>query len=72
MLFEVFVRFEKEPSSALRAHRSRSGQIVRSDLINVIGILDLARNRTENRRPLFLIARLPTLRAGEGKVKERV
>gem|GEM_PF-5619371 len=32
--------------------------------MNVIGILNLARDRTENRRPLFLIARLPTLTRG--------
>jgi len=36
----------------------RSG---RSDVINVIGILYLARDRTENRFPLFLIARLRDL-----------
>ena len=39
----------------------------RSGLINVIGILDWARDRTENRRPLFLIARRPSWRTGEGE-----
>jgi hypothetical protein len=41
----------------------------RSDLINVIEFLKWARDRTENRRPLFLIARLP--RCAREKGNER-
>src|SRR5204863_1887247 len=40
----------------------------RPGLMNVIGILDWARDRTENRRPLFLIARRPRCAREKGNM----
>src|SRR4029079_12250528 len=49
----------KAKRTLLRKPGSRSLQVrIRPEVINVIGILYLARDRTENRSPLFLITRL--------------